>query len=77
MSSSTKYEDNDVPIIVVKIERMTPTPTHIYVKYHWFREHDRKEIMIRKIESENQKVDILTKGLQGELLGSCYEVGNP
>ena len=47
--------------------RMTPTSKHISVKYHWFRQHVGKEFMISKIESENQKADIFTKGLQGQI----------
>ena len=47
--------------------RMTPTSNHIAVKYHWFRQHVGKEFVIRKIESENQKANIFTKGLQGQI----------
>ena len=46
---------------------MTPTSNHIDVKYHWFRQHVVKEFLIRKIESENQKADIFTRGLQGDI----------
>ena len=47
--------------------RMTPTSKHISVKYHWFRQHIGKEFVIQKIESKNQKADIFTKVLQGEI----------
>ena len=67
VSSSTIYEDNNGVIVVATSPRMTPTPKHIAVKYNWFRQHVGKEFLIRKIESENQKADIFTKGLQGEL----------
>ena len=67
MTSSTLYEDNNEATVVTKSPRMTPTSNHIYVKYHWFRQHVGKEFAIRKIESENQKADIFTKGLQGEI----------
>ena len=46
---------------------MTPTSKHISVKYNWFRKHVGKEIVIQKIESENQKVSIFTKGLRGQI----------
>ena len=46
---------------------MTPTSKHIAVKYHWFRQNVGKEFVIRKIESENQRADIFTKGLQGQI----------
>ena len=68
MSSSTIYEDNNRAIVVVTSPMMTPTSNHISVKYHWFRQHVGKEFLIRKIESENQKADIFTKGLQGQIL---------
>ena len=67
MSSSTIYEDNNGFIVVATSPRMTPTSKHISVKYHWFRQHVEKEFVIRKIESENQKADIFTKGLQGQI----------
>ena len=67
MSSSTIYEDNNGSIVVATIPRMTPTSNHISVKYHWFRQHFGREFLIRKIKSENQKADIFTKGLQGQI----------
>ena len=67
VSISTIYEENNGAIVVTTIPRMTPTSKHIAVKYHWFRQHVGKEFLIRKIESENQKADIFTKGLQGQI----------
>ena len=52
---------------VVTFQRMTASSKHIVVKYNWFRQHVGKEIVIRKIESENQKTDIFTKSLQGRI----------
>ena len=49
------------------IPMMTPTSKHISVKYHWFGQYVGKEFLIQKIESENQKTDIFTEGLQGEI----------
>ena len=63
VSSSTIYEDNNGAIVVAKMTGIIPTPKHIAVKYHWFRQHFGKDSMIRKIKSENQKVGIFTKGL--------------
>ena len=60
VSSSNIYENNNGAM-------MTPTSKHIAVKYHWFRKHIGKEFLIFKIESENQKADIFTKGLQGQI----------
>ena len=67
VSSSTVYEDNNGAIVVTTSPRMTPSSKHIAIKYHWFRQHVGKEFVIRKIGSENQKADIFTKGLQGQI----------
>ena len=49
---------------------MTPTSNNIDIKYHWFWQHIGNYFVIWKIESEYQKADICTKGLQGEILVS-------
>ena len=67
VSSSTVYMDNNGAIVVETSPRMTPISKHIAVKYHWFSQHVGREFLIRKIESKNQKADIFTKGLQGEI----------
>ena len=67
VSSSTIYEDNNGYIVVATSPRMTPASKHISVKYHCFRNHVGKKFMIWKINSENQKADIFTKGLQGQI----------
>ena len=67
VSSSTIYEDNNVAIAVATSTRTTPTSKHIALKYHWFRQHVGKKFVIWNIESENQKADIFTKGLQGQI----------
>ena len=67
VSCSTIYEYNNVATVVATGPGMNPTSRYIAVKYDWFRQHVRKEFVIRGIESENQKADIFTQGLQGEL----------
>ena len=67
VSISTVYEDNNGATLLATSPRMTPTSEHISVKYHWFRQHVGKEFVIRKIESESQKADIFTKGVQGQI----------
>ena len=67
VSSSTFYKDNNGSIVVEISPRVTAKSKHIDFKYHSFRKHFGKEFLIRKIESENQKADIFTKVLQGEL----------
>ena len=66
-SSSTIYEDNNGAIFLATSPRMNPTSKHITVKYHWFRQNVGKEFLIQEIESENQKADIFTKGLQVQI----------
>ena len=67
VSSSTIYEDNNGATVVATSPRMTPSSKHIAVKYRWLRQHVGKKFVIWKIESENQKADIFTKGLQGQI----------
>ena len=61
------YEDNNGAIVVATSPRMTPKSKHISATYNWSRQRIGKEFVIRKIESENQKADIFTKGLQGQI----------
>ena len=61
VSSSTIYEDNNGAIVVATIPMINTTSTHIYVKYHWFKQHFGREFLIRNIDSENQKEDISPK----------------
>ena len=74
VSRSTIYEDNKIFIVVATSPRITPSSKHIAVKYNWFRHHVGKEIVIRKIESENQKTDIFTKGLQGQIFAGIKKL---
>ena len=67
VSSFNIYEDNKGAIVVATSPRMTPTSKHIAINYHWCRHCVEKELLIRKNESENQKADIFTKGLQGQI----------
>ena len=74
VSSTTIYAENNGAIVVATSPRMAPTSKHIAVKHHWFRQHVGKEFVIRKIESENQKADIFTKGLQGQIFVSIRKL---
>jgi hypothetical protein len=63
---TTVWEDNAGALTLAKMEpgRMTPRSKHYAIKYHWFREHLKpNRIEIEKIDSANQRADILTKGL--------------
>ena len=64
VSSSAIYKDNNGAIVMATSPRMTTTSDHTYVKNYWFSQQVGNEFLIRKIESENQKADIFTKGLQ-------------
>ena len=61
VSISTIYEENKAAIVVATSPRMTPISKHITVKYHWYKQHDGKEFVIWRIESENHKADISPK----------------
>ena len=65
VSSSTVYNDNNGAIVMATSPSMTPKSNHIFIKYPWFRQNVGEEFVIQKIDSENQKADIFTKGLQG------------
>ena len=67
VSSSTIYKDNNGAIVVGTSPRFSPTSKQIAVKYHWFRQRFGRGFVIWKIKSENQKVHIFTKGLQGQI----------
>ena len=67
VSKSTIYEENNGAIVVATSPRTYPTSKHIAVKYCWFRQNVGKEFVIRKIEPENQKAYIFTKGLQCQI----------
>ena len=68
---STIFEDNNATIGLATAPKMTPRTKHIAIKYHWFRSYigEEKGYKIQKIESENQKADLFTKGLSAEILG--------
>ena len=67
LTHSTVFEDNNGTIVLATAPQMTPRSKHIGIKYHFFREAVRtKEVHIERIDSENQKADIFTKGLTQE-----------
>ena len=64
---TTVWEDNAGALTLAKLEpgRMTPRSKHYAIKYHWFREHLKpNQVEIKKIDTNEQKADILTKGLR-------------
>ena len=62
---STVFEDNNGAIGLATSPKLTPRTKHIAVKYHWFRSHlgVQNGIILTRIDSENQKADMFTKGL--------------
>ena len=63
--NSTVFEDNNGAIKTAESPKLTPRTKHIAVKYHFFKSHigRKKGIELSKIDTEEQKADILTKGL--------------
>ena len=65
--NSTIFEDNNGATSTATSPNMTPRTKHMAVKCHCTRSQIIEgggEVELRKIESENQKADILTKGLK-------------
>jgi hypothetical protein len=64
---TTVWEDNNGALTLANMEqgRMTPRSKHYAIKYHWFRSHLKPEkVEVKKIDTKEQKADILTKGLK-------------
>ena len=74
VSRSTIYEENNGAIVLATSPRITPTSKKIAVKYHCFSKYAGKEFVIQKMELENQKADIFTKGLQGQIFVSISKL---
>jgi len=67
---TTVWEDNVGALTLANLEsgQMTPRSKHYAVKYHWFRSKLKpNDIIIQKIDTKDQKADILTKGLRKDL----------
>ena len=61
---STVFEDNNGALTLATIPKMTPRSKHIAVKYWFFRDHvKRGTSKIVKVDTKEQKADILTKAL--------------
>ena len=75
MIHSTIFEDNNGALGLATAPKLTPRTKHIAVKYHWFKSHigEKEGIVIRKVESREQKADIFTKGLVTELFEHVRE----
>jgi hypothetical protein len=61
------WEDNAGALVLANMEpgRITPRSKHYAIKYHWFRLHLKpNDIEVKKIDTNEQKADILTKGLK-------------
>ena len=66
MFKTTVWEDNAGALTLANMEpgRITPRSKHFAIKYHWFRSHLKlNQVEVQKIDTHNQKADILTKGL--------------
>jgi Reverse transcriptase (RNA-dependent DNA polymerase) len=65
---STVFEDNNGALSLATAPKINPRTKHIAVKYHHFRESvgEDKGVLIVKIDTKEQKADVLTKGLPKE-----------
>jgi hypothetical protein len=55
---------------------MSPRTKHIAIKYHHFRDNigEEKGIIISRIDTAEQKADILTKGLAADLFATIRKL---
>ena len=61
---STAFEDNNGALILATMKKMTPCSKHIAIKYHHFKQAVFDGfVKILIVNSEQQLVDIFTKGL--------------
>jgi len=61
---TTVFEDNNGAISSATTHRVTSRTKHFNIKYHFFWDSVEKgDIVIERINSQEQKADILTKGL--------------
>ena len=72
----TVFEDNSGAIATTNAVKMTPRTKHIVVKYHFFKSHIGEEsgIELVKIDTNLQKVDIFTKGLDPEKFMAIWKL---
>ena len=65
---STMFEDNQGCLAMVRGPKMSSRNKYLSLKYHFFRSHlgEEKGIVAKYIHSQEQKADILTKGLPPE-----------
>jgi hypothetical protein len=73
---STCFEDNNGALGLAVAPKMTPRTKHIGVKYHFFKSMigEQKGIIIRHIDSSQQKADIFTKGLTQDTFESIRKL---
>jgi hypothetical protein len=61
---SKVFEDNNRALQLARSPCITPRTKHYGIKYHFFQEYVEKgDVKLYKVETENQKADIFTKGL--------------
>jgi len=60
----TVYEDNESCISMATKRKFSPRTKHIAIKYHHFRKHVNKTIMVNSIDTKEQTADILTKPVE-------------
>ena len=62
---TTIWEDNMGALTLANLEpgRITPRSKYYAVKIHWFRQHISDRLRVVKVDTTQQRADILTKGL--------------
>ena len=58
------YEDNTACISIAESEKFTSRTKYITLKYHWFKEYDKKKVFdIVHVSTQDQLADYFTKPL--------------
>jgi hypothetical protein len=71
------WEDNQGAHSLANMElgRITPRSKHYAIKFHWFRSHLKpSRVEVKKIDTNAQKADILTKGLQTDKFRDIHKL---
>ena len=64
VTKSTVFEDNNAALTLATTKKITPQNRHIGAKCHWFQSHVGDTIKIKKVDTDKQVAECLTKNLE-------------
>ena len=73
---TTVWEDNMGALTLANKEpgHSTPRSKHYAIRLHWFRSHLSDTTVVKKIDTKEQRADMLTKGLGTQLFERLREL---